>query len=154
MDIKSREARSRNMAKIRSRNTGPEMYIRSLLFREGLRYRVNYAAVEGKPDLYFPKYRVAVFIHGCFWHRHEGCKYAYTPKSNMEFWNRKFKVNTERDKTVARVLSEEGIRVIVIWECEIKAMRKDPGLEAEIRGNLICRIRESTDLNIKPHCRP
>lgn len=122
MDIKSREARSRNMAKIRSRDTKPELYIRSLLFRQGLRYRVNHTAIDGKPDLYFPKYRVAVFIHGCFWHRHEGCKYAYMPKTNMEFWSIKFNANKTRDERVILQLISSGFRVLVIWECTISRM--------------------------------
>ena len=141
MDIKSKEARSRNMAKIKGKNTKPEMYIRSLLFREGLRYRVNYSAIEGKPDLYFPKYRTAIFVNGCFWHRHEGCKYAYTPKTNAKFWEKKFSNNIRRDDEVYSTLVKQNIQVIIIWECTVRAMKRDPFIEKKIIRQMIERIR-------------
>lgn len=80
-DIKSPEERSRNMAAIRSKDTKPEVYLRKLLFAQGYRYRKNYKKIPGHPDIYLPKYRTAIFVHGCFWHRHQGCKYAYMPKA-------------------------------------------------------------------------
>lgn len=122
MDIKSKEERSRNMAKIRSKDTKPEMFIRSLLHSKGYRFRVNNKDVFGKPDIYFPKKQIAVFIHGCYWHRHKQCKYSYTPKSNIEFWQAKFKTNTLRDETVKSHLQHDGIRILVIWECTVKKM--------------------------------
>ncbi|RYL92392.1 very short patch repair endonuclease [Sporolactobacillus sp. THM19-2] len=122
MDIKSPEERSRNMARIKSRKTKPEMYIRSLLFRHHMRYRVNFSEIIGKPDLYFTKYRTAVFVNGCFWHRHKGCKYAYVPKSNVSFWKRKFEKNQSRDREVTEKLMEQGIRCLIIWECTVKKM--------------------------------
>ncbi|RYL94285.1 DNA mismatch endonuclease Vsr [Sporolactobacillus sp. THM7-4] len=125
MDIKSPEERSRNMASIKSSKTKPEMYIRSLLFRNGMRYRVNYSEIIGKPDLYFTKYRIAVFVHGCFWHRHKGCKYAYIPKSNVEFWKEKFETNQTRDRKVADELKRQGIRCLIVWECTVKEMIKN-----------------------------
>ncbi len=131
MDIKSPEARSRNMAKIKCSNTTPEVYIRTLLFRRGMRYRKNYAAVEGKPDLYFPTYRVAVFVHGCYWHRHRECPYAYTPKSNIEFWTKKLEGNRERDERISACLLQQGIRIAIVWECTVRKMKRDLELEEQ-----------------------
>lgn len=122
MDIKSKKERSQNMAKIRSKNTRPEMAIRSLLHRAGYRFRVKNNEIFGKPDIYFSKKRIAVFIHGCYWHRHSQCKYAYTPKSNIKFWLTKFNSNILRDKTVKEHLQNNGIRILIIWECTIKKM--------------------------------
>ncbi len=124
MDIKSKEQRSKNMAKIRSKNTKPELMIRSLLHKRGLRFRVNYKGIIGKPDLYFTKKKVAVFVHGCFWHRHKGCKIAYTPKSNLDFWQQKFDTNIQRDSVVRTALLSDGIRILVIWECTVKRMAR------------------------------
>ena len=132
MDIKSKEKRSENMSKIRSRNTTPERFIRSLLHRNGFRYRVAYSGVVGKPDLYFTRKKVAVFVHGCFWHRHQGCKYAYTPKSNTDFWLAKFNSNVCRDSVVRSQLNSEGIRILVVWECTIRKMMRDATLMQEI----------------------
>ena len=123
-DIKSPEERSRNMAKIRSRDTKPEEYIRKLLFSQGYRYRKNVSNLPGHPDAWMAKYNTAVFVHGCFWHRHEGCEYAYTPKSRVEFWTDKFRKNIERDRTVREQLDERKIRSLIIWECTVKKMMK------------------------------
>lgn len=125
-DIVSAGQRSKNMAAIRSHDTKPEVYFRKLLFAKGFRYRKNYKNIEGHPDIYLAKYKTAIFINGCFWHRHENCKYAYNPKSNMEFWNRKFENNIQRDKVVRTKLSEQNIKCLVIWECTVKRMKKDP----------------------------
>ena len=121
-DIKSPEQRSQNMAKIRNKDTKPEEYIRHLLFSRGYRYRKNVASVPGHPDAWLAKHNVALFVHGCFWHRHPSCKYAYTPKSRVEFWNRKFENNIARDKEVRDQLQAQGIRSLVIWECTVKRM--------------------------------
>ena len=120
------EARSRNMAAIKSKDTTPELYFRKKLFADGFRYRKNINSIYGHPDVYLPKYRTAVFINGCFWHRHQGCKYAYTPKSHIDFWTNKFKTNVTRDKIVYEQLTNSGIRVLIVWECSIRQMRKDP----------------------------
>ena len=125
MDIKSPEARSFNMSKIKNANTQPEKYIRSLLHKAGLRFRVNYTEITGKPDLYFSRKKVAIFVHGCYWHRHEGCKYAYTPKSRLDFWLPKLEGNKKRSEAVNNKLLEDGVRVLVIWECTVKKMKKD-----------------------------
>ena len=127
-DNKSTIQRSQNMSAIRAKDTVPETYIRKLLFADGFRYRKNCGDIVGTPDLWLPKYGTVVFIHGCYWHRHQSCKYAYTPKSNTEFWNRKFQSNIQRDKNVQQKLSENGIRILIIWECTVKRMRHSPEL--------------------------
>lgn len=131
-DIKSPEQRSLNMAKIRSKDTKPEEYIRKLLFSRGYRYRKNAKNVPGHPDAWLARYNTAVFIHGCFWHRHQGCKYAYMPKSRVEFWNDKFQKNVARDKVVMDQLKEQGIRSLVIWECTVRQMCRDTVRETEV----------------------
>lgn len=126
-DIKGAAERSKNMAAIRSRDTKPEIFIRKRLFADGFRYRIAPKNIPGHPDLYLKKYNVAVFINGCFWHRHFGCKYAYKPKSRKEFWEKKFESNICRDREVRNLLSEQGIREIIIWECVIKRSQKRDG---------------------------
>lgn len=123
-DIKTPEARSLNMSKIRSRDTKPEVWLRKQLFSRGYRYRKNASHIPGHPDLWMTKYNTAIFVHGCFWHRHQGCKYAYHPKSRAEFWEVKFRRNMERDRKVETELSSSGIRMLIIWECAINAMMK------------------------------
>jgi len=119
MDKISKEKRSWNMSRIRSKNTKPELIVRSLLHNAGYRFRLHLATLPGKPDIVLPKYKTAVFVHGCFWHRHTGCKYAYTPKSRNTFWNKKFKDNVNRYEIVKHELRAIGWKVIVVWECEI-----------------------------------
>ncbi|MBP3802431.1 MAG: DNA mismatch endonuclease Vsr [Oribacterium sp.] len=131
-DIKSSDERSRNMARIRSRDTKPEEYIRKKIYALGYRYRKNYSKIFGHPDVWMPKYNVAVFVNGCFWHRHKDCKYAYVPKSRVEFWKSKFDRNIERDKTVKMTLESQGIRVLVIWECTVKKMTKSNELKIDV----------------------
>ena len=132
MDIKSPEERSKNMAAIHSKNTKPEIYLRKLLFARGYRYGVNSKSVPGHPDIYMKKYNTAIFVHGCFWHRHEGCKYAYMPKSRIEFWQKKFDVNIKRDECVRKELESKKIKVLIVWECTIKRMKKDKKTEEEV----------------------
>ncbi|MBS5469768.1 MAG: DNA mismatch endonuclease Vsr [Clostridium sp.] len=123
MDIKSPEERSRNMAAIRSKNTKPEIYFRKLLFAQGYRYSLNSKKIPGHPDIYLRKYNTAIFIHGCFWHRHSGCKYAYMPKSRVEFWQKKFEANVKRDYIVRMELQDKGIKCLIVWECTVKRMK-------------------------------
>lgn len=125
MDIKSPEERSRNMAAIRSKDTRPEIYFRKLLFAQGYRYSLNSKKIPGHPDIYLRKYNTAIFIHGCFWHRHSGCKYAYMPKSRVEFWQKKFKANVNRDYIVRMELQDKGIKCLVVWECTVKKMKRN-----------------------------
>ena len=136
-DIKSPESRSRNMAKIRSKDTKPEIWFRKRLFNRGYRYRNNIDNLPGHPDIWLSKYNTAIFIHGCFWHRHNGCKFAYTPKSHTEFWINKFQKNIERDACVLQQLKQMNIRVIIIWECTIKNMIRNPFLEEKVLSSVI-----------------
>lgn len=108
------------MSRIKGKDTSIEVQVRKYLFRQGFRYRKNVSTLPGKPDIVLPKYRVAVFVNGCFWHRHPDCKYAYMPKSRVEFWQGKFERNVKNDELHRKKLAEVGWRVITIWECEIK----------------------------------
>lgn len=132
--------RSENMARVKSKNTKPEIFLRKLLCHKGFRYRVNYKNLSGSPDIYFPKYNTVIFVNGCFWHMHENCKYSSVPKSNYEFWKNKLEGNVERDKTNYAQLESMGIKVIVVWGCEIKKMMKDEVIAAERVDNLIYEI--------------
>ena len=118
-DIWNKEKRSEVMSKIHSENTRPELILRKALFARGFRYRVNDKRLPGKPDIVLPKYKTIIFIHGCFWHGHDDCKYAYTPKSNIEFWVNKITSNAKRDKVNIEKLTALGWNVITVWECEI-----------------------------------
>ena len=108
------------MSRIKSADTKPEILVRSLLHRMGYRFRLHRKDLPGRPDIVLPKFKTVVFVHGCYWHRHKNCKYAYTPKSRVEFWTKKFKDNVARDKRNARDLRDQGWVVIIIWECEVK----------------------------------
>ena len=118
-------SRSENMARIRSKNTEPEMAIRKLLYHHGYRYRLHRNDLPGKPDLYLGKYKTAIFINGCFWHVHEDCSDFKLPKSNREFWEDKLKANKVRDQKNYSELIENGINVVVVWECTIKKHLKN-----------------------------
>ena|SRR6185437_13700339 len=120
MDRLSSEHRSWNMSRIRGRDTKPEIIVRSLLHRMGYRFRLKNSALPGKPDIILPKFRATIFVHGCFWHRHPGCRYAYSPKSNVAFWERKFEMNIRRDQQVAHKLKALGWKQLTLWECELK----------------------------------
>jgi len=119
MDKISREKRSWNMSRIKGKDSNPELQVRSYLHRNGLRYRINKKDIPGKPDITLKKYNTLIFVDGCFWHRHKGCKYAYNPKSRREFWETKFRNNIQRDKIVNRELKNSGWIVHRIWECQI-----------------------------------
>lgn len=108
------------MSRIRGCDTMPERVVRSFLHKEGFRFRLHAKRLPGTPDIVLPKYRCVVLVHGCFWHRHRGCQYAYTPKSRQVFWLSKFKANKARDLRVLRALRKLGWRVIIVWECETK----------------------------------
>lgn len=110
------------MRAVRSKNTSPEKRVRSVAHRLGLRFRLHRSDLPGSPDLVFPGKRTSLFVHGCFWHRHKNCARATTPKTNTEYWGRKFRDNMERDRRNRRELEENGWRVLVIWECETKTM--------------------------------
>lgn len=118
-DTISPERRSWNMSRIRGKDTSTEIKVRKYLFSRGFRYRKNVKTLPGKPDIVLPKYRTVVFVHGCFWHRHEGCKKASVPKTRQEYWLPKFERNTENDRKHTEELQASGWKVIVIWECEV-----------------------------------
>ena len=122
VDVVDKATRSRMMAGIHGKDTKPELIVRSFLHRTGLRFRLH-AKLPGKPDIVFPKYRTVVFVHGCFWHRHEGCRHATTPANNAAFWQEKFAANVRRDATVKQKLEELGWRVLIIWSCELDESR-------------------------------
>lgn len=119
-DVHSPEIRSYNMSRIRGKDTKPEELVRKYLFAHGFRYRKNDARLPGKPDIVLPKYRTVIFVNGCFWHKHEGCKYFVWPKSNPEFWKNKIERNIQRDIQNYQLLRDAGWNVLVIWECELK----------------------------------
>ena len=119
MDRISKEHRSWNMSRIRSGNTKPEIKVRSLLHSMGYRFRLHRKDLPGNPDIFLPKYKSIIFVHGCFWHRHGDCKYAYTPKTKRAFWEKKFSANLERDRIVQKQLKLKGIKILVVWECEL-----------------------------------
>lgn len=124
------EERSRCMAAIKGKNTKPEMLVRRFLFSKGLRYRVNNPKLPGSPDIVFKKYHTVVFIDGCFWHGHEGCRYFRLPKSNVDFWRHKIAMNMARDYANNVDLRLAGWKVIRVWECDIKTKaRREETLE-------------------------
>ena len=118
VDRISREHRSWNMSRIRSRDTNPELTVRSVLHRLGYRFRLHKPTLPGKPDIVLPKHHAVLLVHGCFWHRHPRCQFAYSPKSNQAFWMTKFSQNIARDVRNKRALRKMGWRVLVIWECQ------------------------------------
>jgi len=119
-DVHTPEQRSYNMSQIRSKNTKSEEIVRKFLFSQGFRYRKNDTRLPGKPDLVLPKYKTVIFVNGCFWHGHEGCRYFVWPKKNEAFWKEKIAGNISRDQRNHRLLAEQGWRVIDVWECELK----------------------------------
>ena len=132
-DVFTKKERSRIMSRIRSKNTRPELWVRSGLHRRGLRFRLHQKDVPGNPDIVLKKHRAAVFIHGCFWHQHRGCKRAVMPKSNQDYWRPKLKRNIERFEKVRAVLKKTGWRVFVLWECEAGRPDKITKLARRIR---------------------
>ena len=129
------------MSRIRGRNTGPEKLVRSLLHRMGYRFRIQNRKLPGNPDIILPKYRAVILVHGCFWHRHPACKFAYTPKSRIDFWERKFRANVDRDRRAEALLRKTGWRVIIVWECETA----DP---SRLRERLQQEVNNGTDLKL------
>ncbi|MCX7605327.1 MAG: very short patch repair endonuclease [Bryobacteraceae bacterium] len=120
MDKLSPDERSRNMRLIRSRDTSPEIAVRSLVHSMGFRFRLHVRALPGCPDLVFPRLRKIIFVHGCFWHPHQSCKFGHIPKSNLEYWLPKLRCNQERDRANIRKLRRLGWHVLVVRECQVK----------------------------------
>ena len=134
-DVHTPEQQSYNMSRIHSKNTKPEELVRKFLFSQGFRYRKNDAKLPGKPDIVLPKYKAVIFVNGCFWHGHEGCRYFVWPKNNAEFWKEKITGNIQRDKHNHQLLANQGWRVIEIWECQLKRSVVDDTLQ-----NLVLQI--------------
>jgi len=134
-DVHTPEQRSYNMSRIHSKNTKPEELVRKFLFSQGFRYRKNDAKLPGKPDIVLPKYKAVIFVNGCFWHGHEGCRYFVWPKNNAEFWKEKITGNIQRDKHNHQLLANQGWRVIEIWECQLMKSLVDNTLQ-----NLVLQI--------------
>jgi DNA mismatch endonuclease (patch repair protein) len=120
-DTLTSERRSWNMSRIRGWDTGPELVLRSLLHRAGFRFRLHAKQLPGRPDIILPRYRAAIFVHGCFWHRHLGCRNATTPSTRREFWRAKFDGNVSRDTRNQAALGAAGWTVLIVWECELKS---------------------------------
>lgn len=132
-DVHSPETRSYNMSRIRGKDTKPEELVRKYLFAQGLRYRKNDARFPGKPDIVLPKYKTVIFVNGCFWHGHAGCRYFVWPKNNAEFWKKKISDNIERDERNYRLLSEQGWKVLVVWECALRKTTREQVLEQLVK---------------------
>ena len=127
-DVLTPKQRSYNMSRIHGKDTKPEEMVRKYLFSQGFRYRKNDARLPGKPDIVLPKYKTVIFVNGCFWHKHEGCKYFIWPKNNAEFWKEKINKNVARDQRDYELLGKDGWHVIVVWECELKKHSADQTL--------------------------
>ena len=125
MDVHSKEVRSYNMSRIKGKDTKPEETVRKYLFSQGFRYRKNDKKLPGTPDIVLPKYKTVIFVNGCFWHGHEGCKYFVWPKNNAEFWHKKIRDNILRDQRKVQALDLLGWKVIVVWECKIKSDKEN-----------------------------
>ena len=128
-DVHEPEIRSYNMSRIRSRDTKPELMVRKYLFSRGLRYKLNDKHLPGKPDLSFPKFKTVVFINGCFWHGHRGCRYFVIPRTRTDWWKSKISKTRERDQKNQTELEQNGWKVITIWECELKSVNRSDNLD-------------------------
>jgi DNA mismatch endonuclease (patch repair protein) len=139
MDVHDKKTRSYNMSRIKGKNTKPEELVRKYLFAQGFRYRKNDKRLPGSPDIVLPKYKTVIFVNGCFWHAHTGCKYFVWPQNNAAFWKEKIQNNIIRDKKNYDKLREMGWQIIVIWECELKPKTRDLTL-----SRLANSLREAT----------
>jgi DNA mismatch endonuclease (patch repair protein) len=125
MDVHDKATRSYNMSRIMAKNTSPEVIIRKFLYANGYRFRICVKKLTGKPDIVLKKYKTVIFIHGCFWHGHEGCRYFVTPKTRTDWWLKKIESNRLRDKSNQDELQREGWKVKIIWECELRPNKKE-----------------------------
>lgn len=135
-DVHSPKIRSYNMSRIKGKNTKPELVVRKFLFANGFRYRLNQKNLPGKPDIVLAKYKTAIFVNGCFWHGHKGCKYFVLPKTRTEWWLQKIKETQRRDKQAEIQLNVMGWRVITIWSCELKSISVEQTLNSLINSLL------------------
>jgi DNA mismatch endonuclease (patch repair protein) len=129
-DVHSREVRSYNMSKIRGKNTIPEILVRKYLFSKGLRYKLHDKQLPGTPDIILPKYKTIIFVHGCFWHGHEDCKYYVVPKTRAEWWQNKINTNKANDDRAIQSLTTAGWNIITVWECNLKIGKREETLNA------------------------
>lgn len=147
MDIVAPDTRSRMMKAVRSKNTKPELAVRSLVHALGFRFRLHRNDLPGTPDLVFPRLRCVIFVHGCFWHRHPACRGTTTPKENAEYWEAKFKQNAERDRVTIRTLRAENWRVLVVWECQT---RHEPRLQQKLKRFLKGKNSKAPTISSRP----
>ena len=138
MDVHNKETRSYNMSRIKGRKTKPEEIVAKYFFSQGFGYRRNVKKLPGTPDIVLKKYKTVIFVNGCFWHMHEGCKYFVWPKDNSEFWKNKLLANKERDEKEKKGIEELGWKVIVVWECQLKKAERERTLDW-----LVEKIREA-----------
>lgn len=127
-DVHSNAIRSYNMSRIKGKDTKPEEIVRKYLFSKGFRYRKNVSTLPGKPDIILPKYKTCIFVNGCFWHKHEGCKYFAWPKNNADFWKDKLEKNVVRDKLEQAELEKMGWHIIIVWECQLRKKKREQTL--------------------------
>jgi DNA mismatch endonuclease (patch repair protein) len=137
-DTVSKQKRSEIMSHVTGKETKPEIMVRKYLFARGLRYRKNVKQLPGTPDIVFPKYKTAVFVNGCFWHGHKGCKYSHLPSTNLEYWEKKIADNLERDERKTRKLEKLGYRVLIVWQCQLKPNIKIETLETLYHNIVNC----------------
>ena len=128
-DVHSKEVRSFNMSRIKGKDTKPEMLVRRYLHANGFRYRLHVKDMPGKPDIVLPKYKTVIFVHGCFWHGHKNCKYFVIPKTRTDWWLNKINGNIANDVNAAKALQEDGWRIIIIWECDLKTTKVEKTLK-------------------------
>ena len=133
MDVHDKKTRSYNMSMIKGKNTKPEELVRKYLFSQGFRYRKNVRTLPGSPDIVLPKYETVIFVNGCFWHGQKGCKYFVWPENNADFWREKISSNLERDRRNIDALKEQGWRVLVVWECELKKDKVTDTLDSLVK---------------------
>ena len=136
MDVHDKKTRSYNMSMIKGKNTKPEELVRKYLFSQGFRYRKNVRTLPGSPDIVLPKYKTVIFVNGCFWHGHKGCRYFVWPENNADFWREKITKNIQRDARKIALLEQAGWRVLVVWECELKKAKAE-----ETLASLVLRIK-------------
>lgn len=132
-DVHSKAQRSYNMSRIRSTNTKPEMLVRKFLFAQGCRYKLHDATLPGKPDIVLPKYKTVIFIHGCFWHGHNNCKYYKVPQTRTDWWLNKINTNNVNDAKTVKALKKDGWKIITLWECDLKPEKVDKTLHTLLK---------------------
>ena len=150
MDIWDKKKRSEVMSKIPSKNTKPEIILRKALFAKGFRYRINYKKLPGKPDIVFPKYKIVIFVHGCFWHGHDiGCIDSHIPKTNTDYWVKKIAKNKERDKNNAIQILSMGWKILTVWDCEIQQRDNLKLLIEKIANTILESVASRKSMRIK-----